>query len=165
MANSGSLMAVLMAVSKWYDSFWTWQYWKWSEAGAFTQWLVLQLESPYTVSAQPICFLVTICWTKCSALFNCLQSWPNLYIVLAWRRHTQILVRIWVWYCSIGLWLRGVFQPNQERKCLCTQLDRPATESEQRSMWSMFFNYLSDRQMPWSRFSVSFKMNALSLLL
>ena len=34
---------------------------------------------------------------------------------------------MWVWDCSIGLWLWGVFQPNQEIKCLFAQLDRPTT--------------------------------------
>jgi len=30
------------------------------------------------------------------------------HIIIAWLRHTHILVRIWVWNCSIGLWLWGV---------------------------------------------------------
>ena len=34
---------------------------------------------------------------------------------------------MWVWDRSIGLWLWGVFQPNQEIKCLFAQLDRPTT--------------------------------------
>ena len=33
----------------------------------------------------------------------------------------------YVWDRSIGLWLWGVFQPNQEIKCLFAQLDRPTT--------------------------------------
>ena len=34
---------------------------------------------------------------------------------------------MWVWDRSIGLWLWGVFQPNQEIKRLFAQLDRPTT--------------------------------------
>ena len=34
---------------------------------------------------------------------------------------------MWVWDRSIGLWLWGVFQPNQEIKCLFARLDRPTT--------------------------------------
>ena len=41
---------------------------------------------------------------------------------------------MWVWDRSIGLWLWGVFQPNQEIKCLFAQLDRPTT-NQSRSMW------------------------------
>ena len=57
---------------------------------------------------------------------------PRWHTQLAWSRHTQILVRMWVRYCSIGLWLQGVFQPNQERKCLCPKLDRPTTNQSNR---------------------------------
>ena len=55
------------------------------------------------------------------------QSWleQDFWRTLAWRCHT--LVRIWVWDRSIGLWLWGVFQPNQGKKCLFAQLDRPTT--------------------------------------
>ena len=28
-----------------------------------------------------------------------------------------ILVRIWVWYRSVGLWVWGMFQPNPKKKC------------------------------------------------
>ena len=59
-------------------------------------------------------------------LYNVHKALVN-HTWLAWRCHTHNSSQIWVWYCSIGLWLWGVFQPNQEKKCLFAQLDRPTT--------------------------------------
>ena len=69
-------------------------------------------------------------WLFCNKLMGCWPARPasasctralcdaakipfHLHVVML-----TILVRMWVWYCSIGLWLWGVFQPNQEKKCL-----------------------------------------------
>ena len=63
---------------------------------------------------------------------------PSLTVVIL-----SILVRMWVWDRSIGLWLWGVFQPNQQIKCLFAQFVRPTDHSEQRSMWLLSAEALS----------------------